>query len=64
MINVATWATNLNHIHDLIKELVDFDWDTYFYTVFGDLDIEITDEERIIVVQPDYFTAVNQLAPR
>jgi len=44
-----------------IKGLIDFDWDTYFYTIFGDHDIDITDEERIIVVQPDYFTAVGEL---
>ncbi len=41
--------------------MIDFDWDTYFYTIFGDHDIDITDEERIIVVQPDYFTAVGEL---
>ena len=43
------------------KGLIDFDWDTYFSSIFGDLNIDITDEERIIVVQPDYFAAVGAL---
>ena len=32
-----------------------FDWDTYLAGVFTNTNITIGDEERLIMVQPDYF---------
>ena len=38
-----------------------FDWDTYFNTIFTSANITISDAERMIVVQPDYFEASGSL---
>ena len=36
-----------------------FDWDVYFQSLFNPLtNITVGDDERIIVVQPDFFAAI------
>eukprot|EP00092_Neocalanus_flemingeri_P034170 GFUD01037162.1.p1 GENE.GFUD01037162.1~~GFUD01037162.1.p1 ORF type:complete len:770 (-),score=219.06 GFUD01037162.1:48-2252(-) len=45
----------------MISELKDnyprFNWDAYFEAVFADTEVTVGDDERVIVVQPDYFEA-------
>ena len=41
-----------------VKEMYPrFDWDNYFAALFRETDVTVGDDERIIVVQPDYFEA-------
>merc|ERR550519_762231 len=41
-----------------------FDWTTYFSSVFTETDITIGDDETVIVVQPDYFAAMQTVDPK
>jgi len=47
----------------LISELKEnyprFDWGAYFTGLFDETNVTVGDDERIIVVQPDYFEATN-----
>merc|ERR1712106_350228 len=38
-----------------------FNWATYFEAVFSDTDVTVGDDERVIVVQPDYFEATGSM---
>lgn len=41
-----------------VKEMYPrFDWENYFAALFLETDVTVGDDERIIVVQPDYFEA-------
>jgi len=42
-------------VSDLKINFPDFDWTAYFDTVFRDTNVTVGDDERVIVVQPDYF---------
>ena len=46
----------------LVSELKEnypmFNWATYFEAVFTETGVTVGDDERLIVVQPDYFQAV------
>ena len=49
----------------LVSELKEnypmFNWATYFDAVFMETGVTVGDEERIIVVQPDYFQATQAM---
>ena len=49
----------------LISELKEnyprFDWSAYFEGAFTDTSVSVGDDERLIVVQPDYFAALQEM---
>ena len=49
-------------VSELKAEYSMIDWDQYFSILFKNTNVTIGDEERIIVVQPDYFEQLQQLA--
>ena len=46
-------------ISDLKENYPRFDWGAYFTGLFDDTNVTVGDDERIIVVQPDYFESTN-----
>ena len=42
-------------VAELKEQYGNFDWDAYLAGVFANTDVTIGDEERLIMVQPDYF---------
>ena len=42
-------------VAELKEQYGHFDWNTYLAAVFAQTGVEIGDEERLIMVQPDYF---------
>ena len=50
-------------ISELKENYPNFDWAAYFTTVFTDTDVTVGDDERVIVVQPDYFEATQSMEP-
>ena len=57
----STAMYNPMMVSDLKGSFSWFDWDMYFSTLFSDKNITIGDNERLIVVQPDYFEATGSL---
>ena len=53
----STAMYNPMMISELKENYPNFNWGSYFETVFTDTDVTIGDDERVIVVQPDYFEA-------
>ena len=49
----------------LISEMKDyypnFNWGAYFKTVFSATNVTVDDDERVILVQPDYFEAIESM---
>lgn len=50
-------------ISELKENYPNFDWTAYFTTVFTDTDVTVGDDERVIVVQPDFFEATQNMEP-
>ena len=38
-----------------------FNWGAYFKTVFSATNVTVDDDERVILVQPDYFQAMESM---
>jgi len=49
-------------VSELKETYAGLDWDSYFTAAFTDTGISVTDTERIIVVQPDYFLATQDIS--
>ena len=49
-------------VSELKTEFSMIDWDQYFSLLFASTNVTVGDDEMIIVVQPDYFQQLQQLA--
>lgn len=58
----STAMYNPMTVSDLKTSYSWFDWNTYFGNLFTNKNITIGDDERLIVVQPDYFEATGTLS--
>ena len=57
----STAMYNPMMVSELKENYPRFNWDTYFAAVFTETGVTVGDEERIIVVQPDYFMATQNM---
>jgi len=57
----STAMYNPMMISELKENYPNFNWATYFEAVFSDTDVTVGDDERVIVVQPDYFEATGSM---
>ena len=57
----STAMYNPMTVSELKAEYTMIDWDQYFGILFSNTSVTVGDEERIIVVQPDYFQQLQQL---
>merc|ERR1711892_8313 len=57
----STAMYNPMMITELKENYPNFNWATYFEAVFSDTDVTVGDDERVIVVQPDYFEATGSM---
>ena len=57
----STAMYNPMMVSELKERYTWFDWNLYFNTIFTINNITVTDDERVILVQPDYFEATGTL---
>ena len=58
----STAMYNPMMVSELKAEYSMIDWDQYFSILFSSTNITVGDDETIIVVQPDYFQQLQQIA--
>jgi len=58
----STAMYNPMMVSELKAEYSMIDWDQYFSILFGSTNVTVGDDEMIIVVQPDYFQQLQELA--
>ena len=57
----STAMYNPMMISELKENYPNFNWGSYFEAVFSETDVTVGDDERVIVVQPDYFEATQNM---
>lgn len=57
----STAMYNPYTLAELKESFGDFDWETYLSMVFSDTGVTVTEDERFILVQPDYFARAGDL---
>ena len=58
----STAMYNPMMVSELKAEYSMIDWDQYFSILFSSTNVTVGDDETIIVVQPDYFQQLQQIA--
>ena len=58
----STAMYNPMMVSELKAEYSMIDWDLYFSTLFASTNVTVGDDETVIVVQPDYFQQLQQVA--
>ena len=58
----STAMYNPMMVSELKSEYSMIDWDQYFSILFSSTNVTVGDDETIIVVQPDYFQQLQQIA--
>jgi len=57
----STAMYNPMMISEVKENYPNFNWGSYFEAVFSETDVTVGDDERVIVVQPDYFEATQNM---